>query len=192
VRSPGRATVLFALVAGVPAIGRAEPADANDGKDTGWRIGVKLGDSDGEDSTLPDGWGVGVLVGHETMHGRVGMTKALALEIQHYTTDYADLMGAATDHRQSGIFLLAAVRWTYHGEIWQPWASLGAGFGYMRGITPEYASFSDPMLAVSASVGAEYKLTDTIAFGPFLEYKPCFDFSLNQYWDFGVAATFGL
>jgi hypothetical protein len=76
--------------------------------------------------------------------------------------------------------------------IWHPWASLGAGFGYMRGNTADYVWFSDPMVALSASVGAEYKLTDTIAFGPFLQYKPCFDFSLNRYWDLGLAATFGL
>jgi hypothetical protein len=50
---------------------------------------------------------------------------------------------------------------------------------------------SGGLLALSGSVGVAYKVTDTLAIGPFLQYKPCFGEVFSQFWDLGVAGTFG-
>ena len=184
--------ILVALITILPALAQAQPADDDvepGAPHDGWRLDAKLGGSDGKDNGLPDGYGLGIAVGHETVHGRVGVTKAVAVELSHYSTDF---MGAFPDSHETAYFALAMVRAAYHGETWQPYASFGVGVGRVSGWDSQAGDLGDTMLALSGTVGIAYKVTDTLAIGPFLQYKPCFEPALNQFWDLGVAATFGL
>jgi hypothetical protein len=122
---------------------------------------------------------------------RFGVIKILALEFSHYSTDF---MGARSDYGQRAYFALAMIRAAYHGETWRPYASAGIGLGYLSSDDAMLANHRDTMLALSGSIGIPYNIIDTLAIGPFLQYKPCIGSSIGavQFWDLGVAATFGL
>ena len=183
---------VVALITIVPALAQAQPADDDHEPGVprdGWRLDAKLGGSDGKETNLPDGYGLGVAIGRETMHDRVGVTKQLALDVSHYSTDW---MGVIPDAHATAYFALVQVRVAYHGESWRPYASAGIGVAHVSGWASQAGSVSDTMLAFSTTVGLAYKVTDTLAIGPFLQYKPCFEPALNQFWDLGLAGTFGL
>ena len=179
----------------VPTAGLADP-NVDDSTSTagispdGWRLDVKLAISDGQETHLSKGYGVGGLIGHETMYGRVGITMGVAVELSHYSSN--TFMGAARDVRETNYFALAMVRVAYHGETWRPYASFGVGMDYVSGSDSMTGDTTDKMIAFSLSAGVAYQLTDTLAIGPFLQYQPCFEPALNQFWDLGLAATFGL
>ena len=149
----------FACLVLVPATALAEPVDddwSSGAPHDGWRLDAKLGITDGKDNHLPDGYGLGVQLGHESMSDRTGITKGVALEVSHFSTDF---MGATPDYRETAYFALAFVRAAYHGETWRPYASAGAGVSYVSAFDPRVGSASDTMLALSFSVGIPYTLT---------------------------------
>lgn len=161
------------------ATSRAVPSD-------GWRANVTIGAAEPATTKLGTGSSESAMYGFESMHGRLGVDLGLELEAQTYGSGWL----VAGSNRVDVYSARPTVQLEFYGDRWLPHASLGAGYAYGTGtgtIDGMSVSGSDNFLALAATAGIDYRITDRIAVGPYVRYAADWEPALNQFVDFGIS-----
>jgi len=178
-------TILFAPVLCF-ADGTDQPAPTSV-PPSGLRSNVTVGAVDSASTRA--GWGTSesALLAYGSMHGRLSIDVGVELETQRYSG-----VVSAVEYRVANYAGRPTVGVEYFGDRWVPHASIGVGYmfvtasGAVQGMS---ASTSDNLLAIAASAGVDYRLSDRVALGAYVRYEPCLEPALNQYVDVGLGLS---